>query len=343
MALTLENERMRSSPTTQGSSSEADRAANQCDRCLRVHASVVTQCACGGSLSAAAIPHVLQGKFRITEELGRGGMGVVYRALDLTLERQVAVKTLPRLGSDAALRLRREARAMAAVEHRNLALIYGAESWRGTPILVLEYLSGGTLAQRLRSGPLPVASALALGQVLTSALHCMHTAGLLHRDIKPSNIGFAADDTPKLLDFGLARLAEPQGGSTIGERLSGLEADASTTMVSLEGRIVGTPLYLSPEALDGHSGEPGSDLWALCVVLYEAISGVHPFQAATVPEVFARIRAADVADVRRWRPECPAGLAGLFADALARRPDRRPRTTGELSERLLALGQEAMG
>ena len=340
MALALENERMRSHAGGPGTLAEADHAARQCDGCRRVHPSGTPLCPCGGKTSSAAVPHTLQGKFRIEEMIGKGGMGVVYRAIDLTLGRQVAVKTLPKLGAMAALRLRREARAMAAVEHRNLAIIHGAESWRGTPILILEYLSGGTLAQRLAAGPLPVAAALALGQVLVSALDCMHAAGLLHRDIKPSNIGFSGDDTPKLLDFGLARLVEDGAGPVAAGRMAHRAADVSRPMDSLNGRIVGTPLYLSPEALGGESGNPGSDLWALCVVLYEAISGVHPFQAPTVHDVFARIQAADVADVRRWRPECPGPLATFFAGSLAKRRDRRPRTTGDLADRLAALAQE---
>jgi hypothetical protein len=341
LSMALESERRRGLPApAQGGLTETDEPARQCEPCRRVHPPGTSLCTCGGATVPAVVPHTLQGKFRIDEMIGKGGMGVVYRAVDLTLDREVAVKTLPRLGTVAALRLRREARAMASVEHPNLARIWGAESWRGTPILVLEFLSGGTLAQKLLAGPMPIPAALSLGQVLASALGCMHAAGLLHRDIKPSNIGFSADGSPKLLDFGLARIGDgwtrPHGGAP-GPQLA---PEITRTTVSLDGRIVGTPLYLSPEALAGETADPACDLWSLSVVLYEAIAGVHPFQAPTVREVFARIASADAADMRRWRPDCPASLAAFFADSLSRRRDRRPRTTGQVTERLLSLGNE---
>src|SRR5207253_8576282 len=119
----------------------------------------------------------------------------------------VAIKTLPRVSPEHAMRLRREARAMAAVQHRHLALIYGVETWRGTPLLVVEYLDGGTLADRLKAGPLAIDGVRELGISLCGALHSMHRSGVLHRDIKPSNIGFTREGVPKQLDFGLAMLA----------------------------------------------------------------------------------------------------------------------------------------
>ena len=230
-------------------------AALECPacRCL-TGADEPAGCACGAAYVEAEVPRVLAGRFRLTQRLGAGGMGSVYLAHDVPLRRDVAVKTLaagmsvPRL-----LRLKPEAWAMATVPHPAVAHIYAVESWRGRPFLVVEFLPGGTLADRLRDGPLPVPRAVSIAAVLADALAALHGAGYLHRDIKPSNIGFAADASPKLLDFGLAR--RTQATTTAG----------------------GTLRYLSPEVLSGHPATEADDVWALCVVLYEMLSGEHPF------------------------------------------------------------------
>ena len=182
-------------------------AARQCIVCGRVQDRQQPTChACGSAVQEALLPAVLAGKFEIEQQIGAGGMGVVYRARDLTLSRPVAIKVLPRVLPQAAARLRREARAMAMMQHANLAVIHAMESWRGSPVLVLEYLSGGTLADRIRSGPVPARDVIALGLVIADVLHHVHRAGYLHRDVKPSNIGYTDDGVAKLLDFGLVRL-----------------------------------------------------------------------------------------------------------------------------------------
>ena len=157
-ALALENCAFRSSPDTLAFS--YDKPAGQCGDCRRVHAHVEARCVCGGPVLAAPLPFELNGKFRLIEEAGRGGMGIVYRASDLTLQRDVALKTLPLVSAEHSVRLRSEARSMAALSHAHLALIFGVESWRGTPVLVLEYLAGGTLAARIAHGVLPPDEAL---------------------------------------------------------------------------------------------------------------------------------------------------------------------------------------
>ena len=170
-------------------------------------------------------------------------MGVVYLGRDTALGREVALKTLPALRDGSVTRLRDEARAMAALNHGSLATIYGLEVWRRTPVLVVEYLAGGTLAERLAHGPLPRADLLSLGIRLAEALTYMHERGLVHRDVKPGNIGVTSDGLMKLLDFGLS-------------------ADA--------GIPAGTPAYLPPEALDGALPDAAVDLWALSTVLLHA-------------------------------------------------------------------------
>ena len=157
LSLAIENDRLRRGPDPASTG-----PAGECRACSRLHASGATQCACGGALVEAAVPHVLRGVFQLEKRIGAGGMGVVYRAVDLSLKRPVAIKTLPRLKQDQGAQLMREAQAMASLNHVNLAVIYGIEFWRATPFLVEEYLAGGTLADRLRRDPLPVAEALDL-------------------------------------------------------------------------------------------------------------------------------------------------------------------------------------
>ena len=155
---------------------------------------------------------------------------------------------------------------MATVTHSAVAQIHGIESWRGRPFLVVEFLSGGTLADRLRRGPVPAARALDIAALLADALAALHEAGYLHGDVKPSNVGFAADGSPKLLDFGLAR---------------------ETNDATSQG---GTARYLSPEMLSGRPAEEADDVWSLCVMLYEMVSGEHPFAGGGTGEVKDRIR-----------------------------------------------------
>jgi len=224
-----------------------DDAAVECERCGLVSAAgAAAPCRCDAGLVAASLPRRLSGKFNVLRRLGTGGMGVVYLARDTALGRDVALKTLPALRTGSVARLRDEARAMAGLNHESLATIYGLEVWRRTPVLVVEYLAGGTLAGRLARGPLPRAEVVALGIRLADALTYMHDRGLLHRDVKPGNIGLTSDGLAKLLDFGLSDAA---------------------------GAPAGTPAYLPPEALDGAPPDAADDLWGLCAVLLEAGGG----------------------------------------------------------------------
>ena len=175
-----------------------------CPACRLIWSSSTGRCSCGTATTTAELPLFVQGKFRLERLVGTGGMGVVYLAVDMVLDRQVAIKTLPSLRSQSADRLHREARTMARVVHPNLALIYGTEQWRGTPMLIVEYLDGGTLRDWIRRGPVPCAEAIDLGIVLADVLDSVHASGVLHRDVKPSNIGYTSDRRPKLLDFGVS-------------------------------------------------------------------------------------------------------------------------------------------
>ena len=320
-----------------------DEPAVYCPACSLVWSSETHYCSCGSTTTPAALPLFIQRKFRLERLVGAGGMGVVYLAVDMVLDRRVAIKTLPSLRSEFAERLHREARTMARVLHPNLALIYGAEEWHGMPMLVVEYLDGGTLRDSIRRGPVSYARAVELGIVLTDVLDRVHEAGVLHRDVKPSNIGYTSDGRPKLLDFGLAlldRTGDVRSARPIAEPLSdhAREAlDRSTdpaATVTVADRLVGTPLYLAPEALAGVAPQPSFDLWGLALVLYEALAGRHPFAAERSATVLAAVARTRVPDIREYRPTCPAGLATLLRDALSPSVAQRPASAGAMRSAL---------
>lgn len=305
-----------------------DDVTHECGRCGLIAERTGT-CACGGAIGLSRLPATVAGKFSVLRRIGQGGMGVVYLARDDRLRRLVALKTLPDVSGAARQAMFAEATAMAATEHPNLALVLGLEVWRSTPILIVEYLSKGTLRDRLSDGPLPVSQALSIAAALADALATLHDEGLLHRDIKPSNIGFTRANVPKLLDFGLARLLAPNAAPDAEpspRRDGAIDATA----------IAGTPLYLSPETLTGAAPDVRVDLWALSVVLFESIAGVHPFAAPSVEGVLRRIRSRD-ANLRRWRPNVGEALQVFIASALSRDVSRRPRTARALAAELRNL------
>jgi hypothetical protein len=258
-----------SQPPVADSIAELDELAIECSQCGRVLAWTEggSECGCGGSWRRAALPRQVGQRFNLTRLLGAGGMGIVYHATDVTLQRDVAIKTLTRVSAEAAERLIVEARTMAALSHPNIAVLYGAEIWRGTPILVMEYLAGGTLAARLRGQPLPLRQALELMISLGSTLEHLHGIGRYHGDIKPSNIGFTAVGTAKFLDFGLSR--------AIVDTASDRDEHGHAPRV-----FAGTLPYLSPEVREGTQPGPGLDVWALTIVMCECLTGRHPIGGA---------------------------------------------------------------
>ena len=260
-------------------------AAVECPRCSTISADKESpSCPCGVPCVEAPVPWVLNGKLRIERRIGAGGMGVVYLARDLGLDRLVTVKTISGAAATELVRLKQEARSMAAVSHPSIAQIYALESWRGRPLLIVEYLEAGSLADRLTAGPLGVAEALRVANSAASGLMHVHQAGYLHLDVKPSNIAFSADGGVKLLDFGLAQLAGLGGGAA-----------------------GGTLPYMSPEVLNGRTSEPADDVWALSVVLYESLVGVNPFLGGSTADVMMRVRRGPPPPVVERRPRHPGG------------------------------------
>ncbi|MEM7404686.1 MAG: protein kinase [Pseudomonadota bacterium] len=314
----LESRLMRESSGFSDMTASDDAPALECTQCGRIQSEGADSCpSCGGALRPAVLPEKLLNKFVVRRRLGAGAMGVVYLADDVSLDRKVALKTLPRTTPEDTQRLRREARAMAAITDPNLAIIHGAEMWHGFPILVLEYLAGGTLAEQLADGPLSCDEMLVLAATLARLLDRTHGAGILHRDIKPTNIGFTDTDTPKLLDFGLARITGDRGAAGGGEmRLSG---------------PAGTPLYMAPEAFTDARPEPGHDLWSLAVVLFEIYCGRHPFERPSAEESYASIAQGWTLETEAMLPVEDVELREFFAHVLAADRDRRPMTAADFA------------
>ena len=290
--------------------------AEECTVCGNVKApGEPNGCNCGSAYVEAEVPKLLAGKFRLTRLLGSGGMGAAYLARDLRLERNVALKTPTGKSDSGWTELKPEAWAMADVTHPAVAQIHGLESWRGRPFLVVEYLAGGTLADRLRRKPIPAPDAVSITAALAEGLAAMHDSGYLHRDIKPSNIGFTSNGSPKLLDFGLAR--EPNDDAIAG----------------------GTLRYLSPEILSGRPADEGDDVWSLCVVLYEMVSGIHPFAGDGVNEVTEQIRRQNVGGpdlpAEDFGPE--ASVIEFAASVLSAPKSARPATARGFAAKLRKL------
>ena len=225
------------------------------------------------------------------------------------------MKTLPGVTSqNDVARLRREAQALAAVSHRHLAAVYGFEVFRGTPMIIMQFVDGGTLADKI---PLPLDVAIEVMLEVVEAVQCLHNAGILHRDIKPRNIGFTRQGELKLLDFGLAKLED------------------EATMSGVPGHsIVGTPAYLSPEALAPDRANPSFDLWALAVVFYEVLTGRRPFEAENRSRLIDAIKDGRAHSITEHLPDCTEGLREFFRTALHPKAERRQKSASELARRL---------
>ncbi len=222
------------------------------------------------------------GAFIIHSRLGAGGMGEVYRALDSKLDREVAIKMLPTewlLDPDRRTRFDREARSLAALNHPNIGSIYGVEDVGDTRALILELVEGPTLAERLSGGSLPIKEALAIAEQIADALDAAHQAGIVHRDLKPANVKVRPDGQVKVLDFGIAKMIA--GGAAV--------AATATDAATLEGLVIGTATYMSPEQARGAAVDKRSDTWAFGCVVYELLTGRRAFAGDTALDTIAAI------------------------------------------------------
>jgi serine/threonine protein kinase/Tol biopolymer transport system component len=224
------------------------------------------------------------GRYSVVEKLGEGGMGVVYRAHDSVLNRDIALKVLRNpIAADPIRmeRFRREAQVLAALNHPNIASIYGIEAHEGSYALVMELVEGATLSDRLARGPIPLREALAITRQIADALEYAHERGIIHRDLKPSNIKVSAEGSIKVLDFGLAKAAASPS--------TGDEPTLSVRDITGVGRLIGTPAYMSPEQARGLPVDKRTDIWAIGVVLFEVLTGRHAFGRSTSSDTIAAV------------------------------------------------------
>jgi eukaryotic-like serine/threonine-protein kinase len=239
----------------------------------------------------ALTPGTRLGPYEIIAALGAGGMGEVYRVRDTKLNRDVALKALPASfvhDAERVARFRREAHLLASLNHPHIGAIYGLEEVDGRQFLVLELVEGGTLADRLSTGRLPVSESLAIAQQIAEALEAAHEKGIVHRDLKPANIALTADDRVKVLDFGLAKAAASDQPPT-----DAAESPTLTIGATQQGVILGTAAYMSPEQAKGRPADQRADVWAFGCVLYEMLTGKRAFEGEDVSETLASVLRAE--------------------------------------------------
>lgn len=252
--------------------------------------------------------------FTVKELIGRGGFGVVYCVTDDVHGRELAVKVLPPLLDDSARRqFDRERRAMGTLsDHPGIGTVHTSGfTSNAEPYIAMQLMRGGSLTDRIAQGPLPVAEALSIGVLMAEALGAAHAAGVLHLDVKPENILFSARGEPKLVDFGIAKLAD--------------DARATST-------IRATPAFAAPEVLEGHEATPAADVYSLAVTLYAALVGHAPFTGDSMLTVLRRIALEPVPEITR--PDVPAGLVALLRHAMDKSPALRVSSMSEFEEQL---------
>jgi Tol biopolymer transport system component len=270
--------------------------------------------------------------YEVLGQLGAGGMGEVYRAHDLVLKRDVAVKVLPAFVEADPERLRRfeqEAQAAAALNHPNILVVYRFGTYEGAPYLASELLEGGTLRQQLERGPMPVRKAIEYGVQIAHGLAAAHDKGIVHRDLKPENLFVTKDGRVKILDFGLAKLMQRD--------LSGDE----TTMTHRTdpGMVLGTVGYMSPEQVRGTAVDHRADIFAFGAILYEMLTGKRAFQRSTSAETMTAILRDDPPSISQVAPLTPPGMQRVVQRCLEKNPEQRFQSAADLAFALEALSE----
>jgi serine/threonine protein kinase len=281
----------------------------------------------------ALVAGTILGPYEILSPLGAGGMGEVYRARDTRLDRTVAIKILPsHLSSnpEAKQRFDREARTISSLNHPNICHLYDVGSQNQVSYLVMEYLEGETLSDRLRQGPLSIEQLLKCGVEMCDALEKAHRIGVIHRDLKPGNIMLTKSGA-KLMDFGLAKSVVP--GSLPAPGPSHTQATQAYPLTQ-EGIVVGTFQYMSPEQLEGKESDARSDIFALGAVLYEMATGRRAFEGKTTASTIAAILAADPPPISVSQPLSPPPLQSTIKSCLAKDPDERVQTAHDVKLQL---------
>ena len=263
----------------------------------------------------ALTPGSRLGVYEVTAQIGEGGMGQVYRALDTTLGRQVAIKILPdavAADPERLARFERESKTLASLNHPHIASIYAVETSAGMHALVMELVEGDDLSQRIAHGAIPIDEALSISKQIAEALEAAHDQGIIHRDLKPANIKVREDGTVKVLDFGLAKTMEPAGTVLLNQSLS---PTITTPAMTQAGMILGTAAYMAPEQAKGRGVDKRADVWAFGAVLYEMLTARRCFQGDDVSDTFAAILRAEP-DWSALPPETPQAIRRLLRRTL---------------------------
>ncbi len=267
------------------------------------------------------------GRYEIESELGRGGMAVVYKANDPRFERVVAIKVLPReFMHDPQFigRFNREAKTIAALDHPAIVPVFDFGEQDGQPFLVMRYMPGGSLAEKLDNGPLPLETATIIIQRLSSALNRAHSQGIVHRDLKPNNILFDQYNDAYLADFGIAHISSSAGASAL----------------TASGSMLGTPTYMSPEQIHGDAHLDGrSDIYALGVIFFQMLTGKVPYIGETATKILMRHIMDPVPDLREMRPDLPVECQDVITKAMAKKPDHRFATADEMSSAVTLINE----
>ena len=266
------------------------------------------------------------GRYEVRRPLGAGGMGEVYLALDVRLERTVALKILPADVSSDPQRMRRfeqEARAASSLSHPNVAHIYEIEEEGGYNFIAMEFIEGLTLRQHMAASQLRLRDALDIAQQIAAALSAAHAAGIIHRDIKPENVMMRADGYVKVLDFGLAKLTERHA-------VMDTEAPTKALVNTGPGMVMGTARYMSPEQARGHEVDARTDLWSLGVLLYECIAGRPPFEGTTASDLIADILSKEPPPLARYARDVPEAIEWITTKALTKEREERYQTAKEM-------------
>lgn len=280
------------------------------------------------------------GPYEIQSPLGAGGMGEVYRARDSRLARTVAIKVLPEHLAEkpeAKERFDREARAISSLSHPNICLLYDVGQQDGVSFLVMEYLEGETLADRLLKGPLPSEQVLKYGIEICEGLEKAHRSGVVHRDLKPGNIMLTKGGA-KLMDFGLAKPAVPATPLSSGLTQT---VDMPKHPLTGEGMVVGTFQYMSPEQVEGKEADARSDIFALGTVLYEMVTGKRAFEGKTTASTIAAILAAEPPPISSVQPLSPPVLEGTVKSCLVKDPDERLQSAHDVKLQLKWIAENA--